>query len=140
MGLFSKIKDAAFTQLQPSLDSDQVVFVREYTNMKRFNKTRRLHITVYGDKIATKNTTTLLNNEHVCDCVDRQVTLSGFEFDGGSGIRVAVDGKHIGVVWNHEADPVYEAAWNGDIEGVFVRIEWGLDDRPEAKLFVRLAE
>lgn len=139
MGLFDKVKEKLQTS-PPAPDPDQVEFVRNYTNMDRFRGTRRLHVTVHGDQDATKNATRLLGDEHLCDCVGRQITLTGFNFDGGSGMQVAVDGQYIGVVWNHEDDQVYAAAWSGDIDGVFVRIELGLDDRPEAKLFVKLAE
>ena len=113
---------------------------RTYTNMNRFKGTRRLHITVYGDKTAEKNCIKLLNGEQLFDCVGLEITLESFRFDGGTGIRVAVDGDHVGVVWNHGDDDIYIPTWNGDISGVFVRLELGLDDRPEAKLFVKLAE
>ena len=126
------------SELAPS--GSAATFTRTYPNMNRFKGTKRLHVTVHGDRDATKNSRKLLNGEQLFDAVGRQITLSGFEFDGGSGIRVDVDGDHIGIVWNHEVNQVYSAAWNGDIEGVFVRIENDLDDRPEAKLFVKLAE
>ena len=113
---------------------------RTYTNMNRFKGTRRLHITVYGDKTATKNCMKLLNGEQLFDCVGLEITLESFRFDGGTGIRVAVDGEHIGVVWDHGEGEVYSAAWNGTIDGVFVRLELDQGDRPDAKLFVMLAD
>ena len=129
-----------FKKSEPAPSGSTAAFTRTYTNLPRFKGTKRLHITVYGDKDATKNSRKLLNGEQLFDAIGHEITLTGFEFDGGSGIRVAVDGDHIGVVWNHGDDEIYLPTWNGDIEGVFVRIENDLDDEPEAKLFVKLAE
>ena len=139
MGLFDRIKDAASKQRQPS-PSGSDAFVRNYVNEDRFKGMKRMHVTIYGDASATKNATKILNGEHLCNCVGRQITLTGFTYDGGSGIKVSVDGQYIGIVWSRDDDKIYAAAWAGNIKGVFVRIEWSVDDRPEANLFVRLAE
>lgn len=135
MGLLNVFKKSA-----DSSSGSDAAFTRTYTNLPRFKGTRRLHITIYGDKDATKNSRKLLNGEQLFDAVGHEITLTGFRFDGGTGIRVAVDGDHVGIVWNHGDDEIYLPTWNGDIEGVFVRIESGPNDRPDAKLFVKLAE
>lgn len=129
-----------FKKSEPAPSGSPAVFTRSYTNMDRFKGTRRMHITIYDDDLATKNATRLLNGEHLCDCVGREITLAGFTHDNGSGIRVSVDRNYIGVLWEGYNEDIYPAVWNGDIEGVFIRIEMGPEDKPEAKLFVKLAE
>lgn len=129
-----------FKKSEPAPSGSAAAFTRSYTNMNRFKGTKRMHVTVYGDDTAWKNCVKILDQEQMVDCVGREITLSGFTYDSGSGIRVAVDGQHVGVLWDGYNRDLYPFAWNGDIEGVFVRIEMGPEDKPKVNLFIKLVE
>ena len=134
MGLFSRKKhqDPA-----PGIIIDAK---RSYSSLKRFKGTKRLNVSYYKDpENGEKNASRLLGDADQVDCTSSEITLTSFRHGSGSGIKVAVDGAHIGVVWDTYYDdgrsPVYAAAYSGSIEGVFVRIE-----REKVSLFVKLSE
>lgn len=133
MGIFSRKKK---TKTAPAPKSF-VDLECTYRSMDGFRGTKRLHVTTYGDiENGEENALHLLGNDDRHDCTGSSITLTSFRFDGGSGIKVAVDGLHLGVVWEHSADGgVYMATYAGSIDGVFVRIE----DGGRTSLFVRLS-
>lgn len=145
MGFFSFIKDVV-SEPEPEMPSPTIEFVREYQNMKRFKGTKRINVSVYGDKEgANENCLELLDGADRLDCVGKNITLTGFKYDRGTGIKVAVDGVHIGVIWERGKDEVYDAIYSGNIEGVFIRIEStivigqeGAETRGRALLFALL--
>ena len=172
MGLFDKIEKIAkvSSNVKEKLDDQNnaqpvssakaedtsEAFVRTYTNMNTFRGTRRLIISSYepNDKYgAMANGMKLLGSKEQYGCVGREITLTGISYDNkplGNGIRVSVDGLNVGVVWNHDAnDAVYAAAYEGNIEGVYVRFEREFvsdlssgksGDRAKGYLFVKMTE
>lgn len=118
----------------------RVDLVHTYRSMDRFKGTKRLIISVYGDREqGEEHVATLLGDANQFDSPGTDITLTSFRHSDGSGIKVAVDGQHIGVCWGpakqNERSPEYHAAYTGAIDGVFVRIE-----REHPYLFVKMAE
>jgi len=146
MGLLDIIKTAAREAVAPQSEPSQ--FVRTYTNASRFKGFRRTNVTVYGDmQNANDNCLALLDGKDTLDCIGREITLTGFTYEDGNNkaVRVAVDGKHIGVVWVRENDPVHAAIYDGTITDVFVRIstqnvigKGTLEVRGHVLLFVKM--
>ena len=136
MGILSKIKKRS-PEPSPGIT---VVSERTYPSLRRFKGTKRLHVTTYGDiENGAENAMQLLGDAERIDCTSSEITLTSFRHGSGTGIKVSVDGVHIGVVWDtyydDGRDPVYSAAYSGKIDGVFVRIE-----RENVFLFVKLPE
>lgn len=143
MGIFSKIKKRC-PEPSPGVVVDAE---RSYQSLKRFKGTKRLIVTTYGDiEKGMENAVQLLGDDDRVDCTSSEITLTSFRHGSGSGIKISVDGVHIGVVWDSYyddgRDPVYAAAYSGKIDGVFVRIEREPDTEPRARvyLFVKLPE
>ena len=124
-----------------------VEFERTYPSLNRFKGTKKLHVTTYGDADqGMENSLQLLGDDDKRYCSGTEITLTGFRYDNGTGIRVAVDGAHLGVVWPG-TEPAYSAAYSGNISGVFVLIERDaaynaetgeLEPRAKVSLFVML--
>ena len=124
MGIFSRKKNRSAS---PAVSVD---LQRSYISLNRFNGTKRLGVSNYQDpENGEENAKKLLGDNEHFDCTSSEITLTSFRHESGSGIKVAVDGAHVGVVWDtyydNGRDPIYAAAYSGRIEGVFVRIESG---------------
>ena len=128
-----------------------VEFERTYPSLSRFKGTKKLHVTTYGDIYhGMENAMQLLGDEDKIYSSGKEITLSGFKYENGTGIRVALDGTHLGVVWTGpEPAEAYSAAYSGSIEGVFVLIERDgaynaetkeIEPRAKVSLFVKLPE
>lgn len=116
---------------------ERPVFVREYQNSSTFRGMHRLPISLYGDDEAVRNCMDILGDEDEHMCKGQTITLAGFRFDGGTGIKVSVDGSPVGVVWEQIEDAYYESAYSGDIGGVFVRLSRDPDGSCRGNLFVK---
>ena len=116
---------------------DRPVFVREYTNATTFRGMHRLPIASYGDAEATRNCEDIIGDEGEHLCKGQTITLSGLRFDGGTGIKVLVDGALVGVVWERQDEGLYRSAYSGNIESVFVRLSRDPDGRCRCALFVK---
>jgi len=136
MGLLSRIKNK-----MPAPALDVVEVASTYPSMDRFKGTKRLNVSSYGDKQnGMENAVRILGDADRHDCTGTEITLTSFEADSNKGIRVAVDGEHIGIAWDSANDElVFSAAYSGRIAGVFVRIERvPIDDSAKVSLFVLL--
>ena len=130
----------------PSTRRSETVFIRSYMNMKSFRGTKRLYVTVYGDRDnGMENALALLGEKDQHGCTGSEIVLTGFTFDNWSGIKVNVDGKSVGVVYEKTDPPekdYYKALFNGNVDGVYVRIErdklYGEPDRARVYLFIAL--
>jgi hypothetical protein len=136
MGLFKKM-------IKNTESQDNVVFIRSYKSLARFKGTRKLHVTVYGDKEnANRNALQLLGDKDTFGSAGCEITLTGFTFDNSSGIKVAVDGRHVGIVFDGYNEKYYADVFHGEIDGVFVKVDrdaiYGEPDRAAVALFVAL--
>ena len=118
----------------------RVDLIHTYPSMKHFKGTKRLIVSVYGDtEQGEEHVAALLGDSDRFDSPGTDITLTSFRHSDGTGIKVAVDGQHIGVCWGpakqNERSPEYHAAYTGAIDGVFVRIE-----RERPYLFIKMAE
>lgn len=127
-------------------DQSNVVFVRSYKSLDRFKGTRRLRLTVYGDKEnAARNALQLLGDKDTFGSAGHEITLTGFAFDNRTGIKVSVDGHHVGIAYEGSAtanDEYYNAAFSGEINGAFVKVDrdvrYDEPDRVDVALFIAL--
>ena len=128
----------------------QIDLTRTYPSMSNFKGTKRLHVTVYGDiEHGMENAASLLGEADHFDSPGTDITLTSFRYHSGTGIKIAVDGHHVGVCWGsneNERSKEYKAAYKGTIEGLFVRIERelvledpsvGFKPRPKVSLYVK---
>lgn len=117
-------------------------FVREYVNAPTFRGFKRMHVTAYGDQYgAMENALAFLGDLDVLDFKGATITLSGFEYDGGRGIYVGVNGYHLGTVWKSAGrnDEFFDSLYDGSIAGVFLRLERDSADPERAwvRLFIK---
>lgn len=146
-----------FKKKQPKPDPAPQIIVdleRTYPSLHRFKGSKRLTISAYGDpEHGMENAAALLGDADHYDSPGTEIKLTSFRHDSGSGIKVAVDGSHIGVIWDHNSKDAraeaYAAAYSGNNSGVFVRIEREnvfdnesnqFVSRPRSYLFVKLSE
>ena len=135
MGLLRFIKDAISEEPEQNAPN----LVQEYTSADSFRGFKKLHCATYGDDEAMKNSMMFLGDEDVFDSVGKTITLYQIVHDDGTGISVYVDGYPVGVVWSSNNDgPAYQAAFHGEIDGVFVRIQRRANDRSSVSLYVKL--
>ena len=136
-----------FKKKQPKPDPAPQIIVdleRTYPSLSRFKGTKKLYVTVYGDQEhGMENAAALLGDADHCDSPGKEITLTSFRHSSGSGIKVAINSSHVGIVWDNNSQndrsQAYAAAYTGKNDGVFVRIEPD-GDRPKVSLFVKLSE
>ena len=115
-------------------------FVRDYVCASTFRGFRRVHVTTYGDQHGgVENAMGFLGDRDVIDFKGATVAISGFQYDGGAGMYVAVNGYHLGAIW--DTAELFTPVYNGEFTDVFLRIERDKYDpeRPKVYLFVKLA-